>query len=64
MSSDPKIPLQREFNAAVKRAKKAAANEGLRLSSLTFGGVSLSFVPPPASSERNEWDEDEEHGNN
>jgi hypothetical protein len=59
MSSKPRkpraaipVPTQREFNAAAKRGAKVAADLGQRLSSLTFGGVSLSFAPllgPPAN---------------
>jgi hypothetical protein len=50
MSSKPEIPpipLQRDFDLAVKRAKKATAKEGLQLSSLTFGDISMTFGAPP-----------------
>jgi hypothetical protein len=49
MSSNPAIPGQRQLDAAVRRAKKAAAKEGLQLSGLTFGGISLAFGAPPSS---------------
>jgi hypothetical protein len=49
MSSNLPFPRQRELDAAVRRAKKAAAKEGLQLSGLTFGGISLTFGAPSSA---------------
>jgi hypothetical protein len=42
-------PSQRQLDAAVRKAAKAAARSGLRLSGLTVGGMSLTFGAPPSS---------------
>jgi hypothetical protein len=49
MADHRAIPNQRQLDTAVKRAAKAAAKVGLRLSGLTVGGMSLTFGAPPSS---------------
>jgi hypothetical protein len=71
MSSKPAIPKQRDLDATVRRAAKAAVRASQPLSglALTIGDVtmSLTFGAPPASqpdgngagpdTERNPWEE-------
>jgi hypothetical protein len=49
MADDPAIPHQAKLDAAVLKAKKAAAKSGLQLSGLTFGGMSLTFGAPSSA---------------
>jgi hypothetical protein len=49
MSGNRVVPNQRQLDAALKRAAKAAAKVGLRLSGLTVGGISLTFGAPSSA---------------